>query len=536
MKRALLIGVTFALAFLGTTALAQFNDPVIDAPGSAAAIADLDMDGWDIILDADADTRIENGTDDAIRLFPNGAESFKFTATAFSAVTTANYIDSIGGVLELGSDTTTSHTLVAGDVVCGDDFEVNGVLYADGNLNFQSGDTFANTAAGHLTISPLIEFGAGTAITAATYAIGRDADATNQMHFNAPTGAGFEFSINDVAEMTLNATDLALGANNITTTGTIGGGVITGTSLAATIDDAATNSATTMQTLTHTSSGVVASGFGIRGSYVLEDLGGAEEQAAIKVSMLDVTDAAEDAKITMYVNSGGTIKDLFHLDGESRIAAFGTDGSTTLRMIGASDLSFGGSSSIALNTTHTPDQVGWGLPASGNAIVFYEQADGGFDFAHPLQASPTIFVQSATQSTTEWISLAHNATDGVIATGAGDLSLAPAGLDVVATGKFSSATTAITIGTGITTFAATRNVHTLACTAAETLATITGGITGQMLTLLTTDANCTITDTAAATADTMNLSASLAFTSSANDTITFVSDGNKWFEVSRSVN
>ena len=69
---------------------------------------------------------------------------------------------------------------------------------------------------------------------------------------------------------------------------------------------------------------------------------------------------------------------------------------------------------------------------------------------------------------------------------------------------------------------------------ANTLATITGGVSGMMLTILFADALVTITDTAAATADTVDLSA--AFTSSANDTITLMYDGNKWFEVARSVN
>lgn len=47
---------------------------------------------------------------------------------------------------------------------------------------------------------------AGTAITAGNYEIGRDADATNQMHFNVPTGASWEWSVQDVAAWTLSAT------------------------------------------------------------------------------------------------------------------------------------------------------------------------------------------------------------------------------------------------------------------------------------------------------------------------------------------
>lgn len=52
------------------------------------------------------------------------------------------------------------------------------------------------------TIAP-ITFTAGIAVTAASYWIGRDADGTNQFHFNTPTGAGYEFSVNDVAAFTI---------------------------------------------------------------------------------------------------------------------------------------------------------------------------------------------------------------------------------------------------------------------------------------------------------------------------------------------
>ena len=47
-------------------------------------------------------------------------------------------------------------------------------------------------------------------MTAAQYEIGRDADGTNQLHFNVPTSATFEWSVNDVAQMTLSASTLAL--------------------------------------------------------------------------------------------------------------------------------------------------------------------------------------------------------------------------------------------------------------------------------------------------------------------------------------
>ena len=94
---------------------------------------------------------------------------------------------------------------------------------------------------------------------------------------------------------------------------------------------------------------------------------------------------------------------------------------------------------------------------------------------------------------------------------------------------------AFTLAAAATTLAATTQFMVITGDAGtNTLATITGGVAGMELTLLFVDGLVTITDTAAATADTVNLSA--AFTSAANTVLKLVHDGNKWFEVSRSVN
>lgn len=94
---------------------------------------------------------------------------------------------------------------------------------------------------------------------------------------------------------------------------------------------------------------------------------------------------------------------------------------------------------------------------------------------------------------------------------------------------------AVTLAAGVTTFAVTSNTMTITGDGGgNTVATITAGVNGQLLTLIFVDALVTITDTAAATANTVNLSA--AFTSAANTTLQLVFDGNKWFEISRSIN
>ena len=56
------------------------------------------------------------------------------------------------------------------------------------------------------SVTGLLTYTSGVAITAGSYQRGRDLDATNQLHDNVPTGAGFERSINDVAVETLDAT------------------------------------------------------------------------------------------------------------------------------------------------------------------------------------------------------------------------------------------------------------------------------------------------------------------------------------------
>ena len=57
--------------------------------------------------------------------------------------------------------------------------------------------------AGAVRFDDQVQWGDGVAVTAGNYSIGRDADGTNQLHFNTPTGAGYELSINDVARITM---------------------------------------------------------------------------------------------------------------------------------------------------------------------------------------------------------------------------------------------------------------------------------------------------------------------------------------------
>lgn len=53
---------------------------------------------------------------------------------------------------------------------------------------------------------PKLAFGGGVPVVAAQYTVQRNADGTNRLQVNVPTGASFEFSINDVATLTTAAT------------------------------------------------------------------------------------------------------------------------------------------------------------------------------------------------------------------------------------------------------------------------------------------------------------------------------------------
>ena len=92
----------------------------------------------------------------------------------------------------------------------------SGMFNVDSNGNVRASGSL-QSAGGLLTLT------GGTAVTAGSYQMGRDADATNQMHFNVPTGAAYEWSVNDVAVGTLGTTGNFTGTSfNITGSATYG--------------------------------------------------------------------------------------------------------------------------------------------------------------------------------------------------------------------------------------------------------------------------------------------------------------------------
>ena len=110
------------------------------------------------------------------------------TALGDSSTTFSDLFLALGAVINFNSDVTITH----------------------------SADTLAFAGATIYTWDAPVRWGTGVAVTAAQYEIGRDADGTNQLHFNVPTGATMEWSVNDVAQLTLSVTTLGLATNTIT--------------------------------------------------------------------------------------------------------------------------------------------------------------------------------------------------------------------------------------------------------------------------------------------------------------------------------
>jgi len=89
-------------------------------------------------------------------------------------------------------------------------------------------------------------------------------------------------------------------------------------------------------------------------------------------------------------------------------------------------LAFGGTTTgvIQGSAVQTPDTIAIWTGALANSLLIGQYVDRSTDFAHAQQANPTLFIQSADATTiADWVSMAHDQTNGVIATGTGALSL-----------------------------------------------------------------------------------------------------------------
>ena len=96
-----------------------------------------------------------------------------------------------------------------------------------------------------------------------------------------------------------------------------------------------------------------------------------------------------------------------------------------INMPDATSISFGssGDSHLLHATDQGTDSLVLGVGSQSNALIFCRKADIAFNFAHTQQDDPTLIVQSAAQTTNEWVKLSHDQTDALISVGTGSLRI-----------------------------------------------------------------------------------------------------------------
>jgi len=190
--------------------------------GLLTASAKIDLNGTELILDADADTSITADTDDQIDIRIAGADDFTFTANLFTAVS--------GSII--AAQALTATTLVTSGIIKTDDTTAatsttDGSLQTDGGLSVVL-DAVIGDDLLMLSDASVIHFGADSDVTLTHVAdTGLLLNGTSVIQFNdasqsigAPSNAILDINATD--EIELNATLVDLNGN-LDVSGTIVG-------------------------------------------------------------------------------------------------------------------------------------------------------------------------------------------------------------------------------------------------------------------------------------------------------------------------
>ncbi len=122
---------------------ATYTSPTIT---SGVAATNFDLNGVELILDADADTSITADTDDQIDIKISGADDFRFTANQLnvlpgSTLLISGTLDANATVIDLDADNDTSISATSDDEI---DLEIGGnaqeFTFGDGYLNMEDSD------------------------------------------------------------------------------------------------------------------------------------------------------------------------------------------------------------------------------------------------------------------------------------------------------------------------------------------------------------------------------------------------------------
>ncbi len=121
---------------------------------------------------------------------------------------------------------------------------------------------------------------------------------------------------------------------------------------------------------------------------------------------------------TIYFSPSNIMAVFFSSDGigvrTEREISLGSTTSDNTRIGGGSEQTAGATIMLAVNDNAAGS-------TQGRAVIVCDVTDRTFDFAHPDQTNPTLFIHSSAQSTTQWLGLAHNGSSGVISSGLGGI-------------------------------------------------------------------------------------------------------------------
>jgi len=214
-------GVTWGASDKGTKILYANGTDVVDT-NVGGGVGGYDLNGNELILDADADTSITADTDDQIDIKIAGADDFQFTANTFTAQSGST----------IAAQALTATTVTASGIVKTDDTTeatstTDGSLQTDGGLSVAK-DAVIGDDLKLLSDSAVLSFGADSDTTLThTDGTGLTLNSTNKLTFG-DTGTYIHQSADGVLDL-VSDTEIEINATTIDINGAVAmDGAITG--------------------------------------------------------------------------------------------------------------------------------------------------------------------------------------------------------------------------------------------------------------------------------------------------------------------
>jgi hypothetical protein len=211
-------GITFGVSEKTTRLVYSDGTNIVDAGFSGAS----DLEGRELVLDADGDTTITADTDDQIDIKIAGADDFQFTANTFTAQSGST----------IAAQALTATTITASGIVKTDDTTeatstTDGSLQTDGGLSVAK-DTVIGDDLKLLSDSAVLSFGADSDTTLThTDGTGLTLNSTNKLLFG-DTGTYIHQSADGVLDL-VSDTEIEINATTIDINGAVAmDGAITG--------------------------------------------------------------------------------------------------------------------------------------------------------------------------------------------------------------------------------------------------------------------------------------------------------------------